>query len=145
VPSLRNCAPRDVLVVCRPLSMRLQTQIKAHARSSIHSVTKIISVCFPRSTNTTDVPWPRMNCCVGRHICTTFWSSSVRTPCSFSRLHDKCTVRPSKVWKTDSYVHRQRTWLEDSLRKIGAENNKSRNRNETKMPKNHLCRTSTDQ
>jgi hypothetical protein len=45
-----------------------------------HSVNKVISVCFPRPPNATDVPWARMTCCVGRHICTTFWSSSQLRP-----------------------------------------------------------------
>ena len=64
----------------RQLQLHLPQQVHAHAHgSSKPCVTEVIAVCFPRQQNTTDLPWPRMTCCAGRHIWPHACISSHRT------------------------------------------------------------------
>jgi hypothetical protein len=51
---------------------------------------------------------------------------------------------PQKGLENWQLIHCQRTWLQDTFRKMGAVNGQRRNENK-KMPKYNLCRTSTDQ
>jgi hypothetical protein len=84
-------ASSEVLLVCGHLQLHLPPMVHTHAHGSTKPyVDGVITVCFPRQQNTTDLPWAWMTCCTSRHIrfttaCTRAhhlsisWASSVQS------------------------------------------------------------------
>ena len=97
-PSQNQVPSKELLISGHQLHPPPQVQAHAHG-SSKPSVTGVFSVCFPRQLNTTDLPWPRMTCCDGRHI----WPNACSSSDFFSIFFPESMIKHIKT-ETNRYA-----------------------------------------